>query len=206
MKAHALLFPVKIMCRVLGVARSGFYAWCSRRASMRHQRRVELDQQASCRHTAHAKVAAGLHGCATICGKQGYPAIARRLPPRCNGKDCAPGPPGSTKPRRTPDTRCRCQRICSSRISRHRRRIRDGLVTSPTCTLRKAGRPRRAVLGGSHRPVLTDGDWLGHGRAHDDRSGLRCLAHGAMATQAAQGRNCAQRPWLASTAQRLTRN
>lgn len=45
MRTHALRFPVKTMCRVLGVARSGFYAWCSRRTSMRHQRRAELDRQ-----------------------------------------------------------------------------------------------------------------------------------------------------------------
>lgn len=44
-KRHALQFPVKTMCRVLGVARSGFYAWCSRRASIRHQRRAELDRR-----------------------------------------------------------------------------------------------------------------------------------------------------------------
>ena len=27
----------------------------------------------------------GLHGCATICERLGCPAIARQLPPRCNG-------------------------------------------------------------------------------------------------------------------------
>ncbi|CAD5378094.1 IS3 element protein InsF (fragment) [Pseudomonas sp. OF001] len=52
MRAHALLFPVKTMCRVLGVARSGFYAWCSRKTSMRHQRRIELDRQVAQAYSA----------------------------------------------------------------------------------------------------------------------------------------------------------
>lgn len=45
MRAHVLLFPVKAMCRVLGVARSGFYAWCSRKPSERHQQQANLDRQ-----------------------------------------------------------------------------------------------------------------------------------------------------------------
>ena len=52
MRAHALLFPVKTMCRVLGVARSGFYAWSSRKTSMRHQRRAELDWQVAQAYSA----------------------------------------------------------------------------------------------------------------------------------------------------------
>ena len=45
MRNHAAHFSIQAMCRVLGVARSGYYAWCSRRTSMRHQRRAELDRQ-----------------------------------------------------------------------------------------------------------------------------------------------------------------
>lgn len=45
MQEHASQFPVKALCRVLGVARSGYYAWCSRKASDALQRRAELDQQ-----------------------------------------------------------------------------------------------------------------------------------------------------------------
>ncbi len=52
MRTHALRFPVKTMCRVLCVARSGFYAWCSRRTSTRHQRRAELDRQVAQAYSA----------------------------------------------------------------------------------------------------------------------------------------------------------
>lgn len=45
MRTQAAHFSIQAMCRVLGVARSGYYAWCSRRTSMRHQRRAELDRQ-----------------------------------------------------------------------------------------------------------------------------------------------------------------
>jgi putative transposase len=52
MQAHTLEFSIKAMCRVLGVARSGYYAWHSCNASARLQRRTQLDQQ-----VAHAYVA-----------------------------------------------------------------------------------------------------------------------------------------------------
>ena len=37
-------FPVEILCRVLGVARSGYYAWRARKPSATARRRAELDQ------------------------------------------------------------------------------------------------------------------------------------------------------------------
>ena len=52
MRAHAAYFSIKTMCRVLGVARSGYYAWCSRRAPMRQQRRAELDRQVAQAYSA----------------------------------------------------------------------------------------------------------------------------------------------------------
>jgi len=38
-------FPVKALCRVLGVARSGYYAWCSREPSKRRQQQAERDKR-----------------------------------------------------------------------------------------------------------------------------------------------------------------
>jgi len=45
MKAHRLLYPVKIMARVLEVSRSGFYSWISRKPSTRAQRHGRLRGQ-----------------------------------------------------------------------------------------------------------------------------------------------------------------
>ncbi len=51
-RGHTRQFPVKAMCRVLGVARSGYYAWCSRKPSERHQRQAELDRQVAQAYSA----------------------------------------------------------------------------------------------------------------------------------------------------------
>jgi transposase InsO family protein len=41
-KNHAHEFPINLMCRVLEVARSGYYAWLRRKPGPREQRRTEL--------------------------------------------------------------------------------------------------------------------------------------------------------------------
>jgi putative transposase len=38
-KAH---YPVQVLCRVLGVARSGYYAWCDHPLSLRRQQNEQL--------------------------------------------------------------------------------------------------------------------------------------------------------------------
>ena len=48
-KAH---HPIALMCRVLGVARSGLYAWQRRGASLRRQSDAELSQQIHAIHAA----------------------------------------------------------------------------------------------------------------------------------------------------------
>lgn len=42
MKAHRLMYPIKTMARVLGVARSGYYAWIAKPRSKRQVRDEEL--------------------------------------------------------------------------------------------------------------------------------------------------------------------
>ena len=42
MKANQALYPVKTMCRVLEVSRSGFYAWLKRGPSARSKANVAL--------------------------------------------------------------------------------------------------------------------------------------------------------------------
>lgn len=44
-RVHRAEFPVGLMCRVLQVARSGFYAWYRRKPSVRQQRQITLDAQ-----------------------------------------------------------------------------------------------------------------------------------------------------------------
>ena len=42
MKAHRALFPIRAMCRVLGLSPSGYYAWLERPPSARSRRDDEL--------------------------------------------------------------------------------------------------------------------------------------------------------------------
>ena len=43
-------FPMKTMCKVLGVSRSGFYAWGKRKPSKTQQRRALIGQAAEAAH------------------------------------------------------------------------------------------------------------------------------------------------------------
>lgn len=42
---HQCEFPIVVMCHVLRVTRSGYYAWCGRQPSARQQRQTALDEQ-----------------------------------------------------------------------------------------------------------------------------------------------------------------
>jgi transposase InsO family protein len=42
MEANQAMYPIRTMCRVLGVSPAGFYAWRERRPSASHQAEAEL--------------------------------------------------------------------------------------------------------------------------------------------------------------------
>jgi putative transposase len=52
LRDHAQEFPVDVMCQVLDVSRSGYYAWRDRRASRQAQRRTTLVEQIRQVHAA----------------------------------------------------------------------------------------------------------------------------------------------------------
>ncbi len=52
MKAHQATFPVTVMCEVLRVSRSGFYAWLNRPPSVRAQQDAELAEAIQASHAA----------------------------------------------------------------------------------------------------------------------------------------------------------
>ena len=66
MKAHEDAFAVRLMCRVLSVSPSGYYAWRDRRPSVRAQRRAALDGKVREAFAAER-------------GRAGAPRLSRRL-------------------------------------------------------------------------------------------------------------------------------
>ena len=52
MRAHQATFPVSVMCRVLRVSRSGFYAWLDRPPSVRAQQDAKLAEAIQTSHVA----------------------------------------------------------------------------------------------------------------------------------------------------------
>lgn len=50
MKAHRREHRVRLLCRVLGVSASGFYAWCTRERSVRAQRDAQLGERIGAIH------------------------------------------------------------------------------------------------------------------------------------------------------------
>jgi putative transposase len=97
MNAHQAFYPVKIMCRVLQVSSSGYYAWRKRQPSERTQEDQKLSQQIREIHKRskgtygapriHAELAeAGVHlgrkRVARLMRAEGLRGVSRRKAPR----------------------------------------------------------------------------------------------------------------------------
>ena len=54
MRAHRAIHGVRVLCRVLGVSASGYYAWLGRPAS--HRAQVDADLSDRIRAIQHARV------------------------------------------------------------------------------------------------------------------------------------------------------
>lgn len=55
-REHRTVWPVGVMCRVLGVARSGFYAWLGRKPSSRQRWREDLARKIEAAHQSNRRI------------------------------------------------------------------------------------------------------------------------------------------------------
>lgn len=55
-REHRVVWPIGVMCRVLGVSRGGYFAWVNRPVSAQAQRREQLTAQVRQVHETHRKV------------------------------------------------------------------------------------------------------------------------------------------------------
>ena len=136
---HARTYPVRLMCRVLEVSPSGYYAWRSRPESPRALANRRLLHEVQRLHAAiRAAMAARacMRPCALRAPGQPRPGRAADAPawhPR-------PGPPPlPARPRPTAVISCRSRPTCCSRSSRHLCRTASGWPTSPTFRPVRAG-------------------------------------------------------------------
>ena len=125
-------FCIKAMCRVLRVARSGWYVWLRRR----HQMSLRQQFRLTCDAAVHK---------AFFEAKQRYgaPRLADELP-EFNIKTIAAslrrqGLRAKVQPGQLPCMACPYWRICWSRTSAPEARTRSGRVTSRTCVPMRAG-------------------------------------------------------------------
>ena len=114
-REHAGCWPVQLMCRVLGVSRSGYYDW--------------RDRPESPRTVANGALLGEIH----------------RLKERHHNRYGSPRmhaalrADGSARPPPTAATCCRSHPICWSRTSRQQSRTASGWLTLPTSPRARAG-------------------------------------------------------------------
>ncbi|STL31331.1 IS3 ORF2 [Escherichia coli] len=133
---HRAEFSIKAMCRVLRVARSGWYVWLRRRhqMSLRQQFRLTCDaavHKAFFEQSSDTVLPALLTNCRS--------SILKPLPPACVVRSCGRKPAGSSARSATVHMACPYWRICWSRTSAPAARTRSGRVTSRTCVPMRAG-------------------------------------------------------------------
>jgi predicted protein tyrosine phosphatase len=72
---HRDRWPIVVMCRVLGVSRSGFFAWCKRPPSAGSQHRAELTEQVRQVHEANRKVYMAARACIVRCATRAWRCV-----------------------------------------------------------------------------------------------------------------------------------
>jgi hypothetical protein len=135
-KAH---HPVSLLCRVLGVSRASFYAWCDRGPSVHEQIDQQLLEQISRIHRASRGTPTAPHACmpssATTTGTGG-PQAGRSADAHPMGWSAATAAAvASPAPTRPPPRR----RIWSGGCSTRARPTGPGLPTSATSLPGRAG-------------------------------------------------------------------
>jgi transposase InsO family protein len=111
---HARQYPIAVLCRVLGVSRSGYYAWRTRPTSQRRQADGQLEAQirqvhaASRRTYGSPRVHAELRDQGVRCSEQRIARLMRRAGIRA----CRP-----RRRRRTPDS-CHTLPVAANLLNR----------------------------------------------------------------------------------------
>lgn len=135
---HQATFSVKAMCRVLCIARSGWYAWRLRRhqPGQRQQFRFICDAAVRKAFTEAKQLYGASHPVSlTNCRS----TTLKPLPPACAVRGCGQKPRGGSALSATVSMACRCQRTCCNRIFMPAALTRSGAKTSHTYVQMKAG-------------------------------------------------------------------
>lgn len=128
------------MCRVLRVARSGWYTWRKRRLRVNTRRQFRLSCDAAVSSAFHhSKQRYGAPRLADELRAQGLPYNVKTIAASLRWKGVRAKAVGVSARSATVSTVCRCQRTCCSRTSAPAARTKNGAVTSRTCAPMKAG-------------------------------------------------------------------